>query len=208
MKNKNPFFLLIFISLLQPAFAQQEIELYPTPFSDELFIATTPNCGDSIQLEVYNRWGIELINDKKHLVIKPDTIEYKLKLQNGVYILRYQQNNQEVITKAIRSGDSSTVTINLVISDNNLYCFERPFEIYPNPSSDGLFKIHQTNIGLPYKITINDAVGNLISQKTVENRNTSAYSLNLSKEADGTYFIKIESQHGTNIHRLILAREN
>ncbi len=206
MKIRTTVYTLLGLTFGLACFAQQDPELYPNPFREEIFFITTPSCGDSIKLEIFNTSGVELLGDKKQKVLMADTIRYRLKLDNGIFFLRYQENTNEVAKKIMWIGDSTTATINLVLSGENLNCFEYPFEIFPNPMSNGTFSVRQKNLSVNYALTVHDGAGNLIFQSNEKNRTSTTRQFNLSHEADGTYFITVKAGDEQITEKLLLLR--
>jgi hypothetical protein len=84
------------------------------------------------------------------------------------------------------------------------FALQNKFEVYPNPS-DGLV---QMNISLTGKydtrLTIVDALGRVVENKSLGLIDQYQSSINLSKQLPGIYLITIETQKGRVSRRLIL----
>ena len=74
-------------------------------------------------------------------------------------------------------------------------------KIYPNPSS-GIFTIALGNSDRNQKVEVLNSYGQIVYESAIENQ-TSA-TIDLSRQAKGMYFIKVRSEHGVGIRKVIV----
>ncbi len=112
--------------------------------------------------------------------------------------LTFQFHSDPGVTGA---GWSASISCSGSIGINNS-SIENAIDVYPNPSK-GIFNI-ATRTASPVTLTVTDTFGKEILQHTL---NTSIkFSLNLSEEPNGIYFLKFKSASGTNVKRIVLNR--
>jgi len=104
-------------------------------------------------------------------------------------------------------ADKQTIRINtkLISCPQNIDSEEHKdnFLLYPNPSSDGLFKINCFNNNL-ISIEIFDIKGQKITE--IQNNQNTSILLNLAKFNNGIYWAKISSNQGVFVQKIVLAK--
>jgi len=104
-------------------------------------------------------------------------------------------------------ADKQTIRINtkLISCPQNIDSEEHKdnFLLYPNPSSDGLFKINCLNNNL-ISIEIFDIKGQKITE--IQNNQNTSILLNLAKFNNGIYWAKISSNQGVFVQKIVLAK--
>jgi hypothetical protein len=121
---------------------------------------------------------------------------------NGTITATYQQNLTPVIRTAnllVNGTGTIPATVKVIQLPSFVSLDENPettLQVYPNPTT-GLFVINNPTSELQnMKVTILDVHGQIVLSKFCANSNS--YSFDLSNEAKGNYFMKIET--GKKIH--------
>lgn len=182
--------------------AQNKVTIYPNPFEEEITFTTTAQCGDSILFEVYNMSGQVMLHHKENIASHPETFVYKESLPVGVYLIRITRDTTSIFAKVIRSDERGPATIKLAFTEIN--CIDQPFEIFPNPSADGVVKIRQINIQRSYELEIFDISGRRIWKETVKDRTEDVHLTDLSSHPKGSYYIRIKSSGEEYSFKIIL----
>ena len=87
-----------------------------------------------------------------------------------------------------------------VIANTNEIKSENNFNIYPNPSSNGIFNIN-SNILQEAQILIFDVNGKVITSKSISNQEN---TIDISNAGSGLFFIKIETENSINWGKIII----
>ncbi len=126
---------------------------------------------------------------------------------NNATILNQETNETFVPTS--NGSFAVIVTLNNCIDTSACFVYdntglsvdqEKLVTIYPNPT-DGIFSISFNGIDCE-QLILTDFTGRTI--KTISNiQTTDLYSLDLSKEADGTYFLKIQSKRLNYTYKVV-----
>ncbi len=74
--------------------------------------------------------------------------------------------------------------------------------IYPNPSSNGLYTVDLSGTSNRTTITVYDLVGKIISTENIDS--SSKHLINLSNQANGSYFVSIKNDSGITTKKIIL----
>ena len=181
--------------------AQNNVTVSPNPFEDEITLTTTAQCGDSILFEVYNMSGQVILHHKEKIAFHPVTFVYRENLPVGVYLIRIATDTTSTHAKVIRSNERGPANIKLAFTEIN--CSDQPFEIFPNPSPDGIFKIRQVNIDRSYQVEIFDISGKRIWFETVQGRSDEQHLIDLKAYPRGSYSLRIKSS-GEEFSSLII----
>lgn len=203
---KNLILCLLLIAAF-PALSQADLELFPNPFDEEVFLKSTPECGDSVALQVFDLHGVEVFRHSLE-VHAGDSLSFESKISTGIYILRYSEGGKTTTRKIVYSGNAAPAKLNLILSEDSLECSGNPFEVYPNPSKNGKFWLAQPDLELSYKYSVQNADGRLLWEESVQNRTSSKHLLDLSSHAGGVFFLRIISARGTETRKLMLLRQN
>ncbi len=88
------------------------------------------------------------------------------------------------------------------LAENN---FADEITIFPNPSANGKFQIASNKTQIT-KTEIYNSIGEKIYSSIPQLNNSPTLQLDLSSQPDGIYFLKIFSEHGTAVKKIILTR--
>lgn len=157
-------------------------------------------------LEIYDRWGKTLQHIEVKQVTAPDTFRYEMDLKEGMYIVRYSQNETTEGRRIISLQSNNPAYLNLVISDKNLKCDEANFEIFPNPTADGMLRIQNHNLSIDYQLVIFDSSGKLILNERVDQRAESDHTVDLQQRRNGVYYLQITTTEEVLTERILLIR--
>lgn len=193
--------MLLITSLWSTIFlAQNNVTVSPNPFEDEITFTTTAQCGDSLVFAVYDRWGRFYIDLDTQKVVQDLTLSYNVSLPEGAYFALISIDSSKHLLQIVRTSDEKSATINLALSE--VSCSDQPFEIFPNPSPEGTFKIRQVAIDRSYEVEIFDVSGKSVWQETVKDRSDDVHLMDLSDHPKGSYYIRIKSagkEYSSNI---------
>lgn len=193
--------------LLLLAFAsrgQSEVKVYPNPFTAEISIITHPSYGDSLSFEVFDVVGRSQFRMENQQVSNPETLSFFIELKAGIYITVVELGKEKFANRIIRIKSSpAQAKVNLVLSAEGLDCVEYPFNIFPNPSRDGLFYIRQPNTGLAFDIEIWNTAGKRVFSEEV-GHHLLDHKIDLGQQSPGLYFIRLVSVRGAVVKRILL----
>jgi hypothetical protein len=103
------------------------------------------------------------------------------------------------VTKNLRIDQTCTVGIENQPLNNNI-------SLYPNPA-DGLFTISFGNVGNHLGVIgIYDIRGELVAKENVSVNSNTQKTFDLTKAADGIYFVKIQLGNDVLMKKLTLSR--
>lgn len=74
--------------------------------------------------------------------------------------------------------------------------------VYPNPSSNGIFTVDLGNVNGKSNITVYDIVGNAIYSKEVS---SAKQNIDLNGKANGSYFMTVKNENGSVTKKIIIA---
>jgi hypothetical protein len=78
------------------------------------------------------------------------------------------------------------------------------FEVFPNPSNDGIFHIRlSTNLTTDTQLSLTDALGRDLNMNVVIPQGSTTLNLDLSEFADGMYYLQFISNEGTLSRKII-----
>lgn len=119
-------------------------------------------------------------------------------LPGDIYILI----NGRELNSEITDTTENTITANGLISSSKVENNQIKTEIYPNPNA-GSFTIKLTGTSdqkTVNKIVIYDAMGTIIQKTEILNE---AITIDISSQAKGVYFVKIENEQGITVEKII-----
>lgn len=203
---KLPCFFLLLSLIATIAKAQGEIAVYPNPFYEETTIVANPHCGDSISLEILDRWGQSRLHIEDGQVYHPDTSSFLLPLETGMYVAVIKVGQNKIVHKLVRTNDNIPhARVNLVLSPSRLNCVEYPFNIFPIPSSDGTFYVRQPNTALAYNIEIWNSAGKRVFHQKMGPHPVDQ-KFELAHAGPGLYYIRVTSFRGVETHKIMLSQ--
>ena len=110
--------------------------------------------------------------------------------------------NGRELNSEITDTTENTITANGLISSSKVENNQIKTEIYPNPNA-GSFTIKFTGTSdqkTVNKIVIYDAMGTIIQKTEILNE---AITIDISSQAKGMYFVKIENEQGVKVEKII-----
>jgi hypothetical protein len=155
------------------------------PFINSTNLTINNLSNDTISLKVYNRWG-QIVEDFYDNIVLTGTYTVTFSadtLSDGNYIASLVLNGQYHTINLVKSQSSS------IMERDNL----EKIEVYPNPIA-GRITIHAKNIK---NIEIYNLSGVLI-ESTIQN------DIDLSKQAKGTYIVKVITTYGIETKKVLL----
>ena len=112
----------------------------------------------------------------------------------------------EVILNAVGQvvPSAARLTSTAILSATTESSWANQIQIYPNPTADGKFFISTQNIDIQQIIVV-DLVGKVIQilDKTSIVQHTSSTEIPLSISASGTYFLKIQTERGVVVRKIV-----
>jgi len=88
----------------------------------------------------------------------------------------------------------TTATVGIATKESNL----SNIQVYPNPSSDGLFNLRNVSTGTA---SVYDLLGKLVYSQSITNSNQ---LINLSAQGKGLYILKVTSNNTDKIQKLVI----
>ena len=135
---------------------------------------------------------------------EPQSSEFTVATEDSCYVwngTEYCENGDFIQTLTDQFGCDSTVTLHLTLRVGvTQYDEQYDLTIYPNPTSGILYIESGTNIG---RLHLYNAFGQKIKSRLVNGANG---SLDLSDLATGTYFIRVETDKGVVVKKVIKNR--
>lgn len=107
------------------------------------------------------------------------------------------------ITYMIRANFGEVVTTTTGLSNQLL---EANISVYPNPTDGNCTLIIDHNQVSNYVVSVHDALGREVKRLDLKNILSQAINLDLSNEANGMYFIKVQSGNRTTTQKVFLNR--
>ncbi len=142
-----------------------------------------PDSGTNQQLS--NGYVTYSVRQKPNLAIATQ-------IKNTAYI--YFDYNPAVVTNTTLNTIKSTTSIKEIKNENEI-------SIYPNPSS-GIFTVALGNLDRNCKVEVLNSYGQIVYESALENQTLA--TIDLSRQAKGMYFIKVRSEQGVVIRKVIV----
>ncbi len=142
-----------------------------------------PDSGTNQQLS--NGYVTYSVRQKPNLAIATQ-------IKNTAYI--YFDYNPAVVTNTTLNTIKSPTSIKEIKNENEI-------SIYPNPSS-GIFTLALGNLCRNQKVEVLNSYGQIVYESAIENKTFA--TIDLSRQAKGMYFIKVKSEQGVWIRKVIV----
>lgn len=99
------------------------------------------------------------------------------------------------------SGESKAFSVNYVLANNTFKANTTAIFVYPNPTNGTLKIALPDNFGLPNSYSINNSLGQVLAQKTIQSEND--LSINTASLSSGVYFITVTKDNERKTLRFI-----
>lgn len=183
----------------------------PYQFSDTLKVYASTDCGVTWTL-LYNKYGSNLQTgpplSSQSVGWVPSASEWRMET---VSLLPYTS----AASLLIKFRSISDFEDNLYIDDINImnttgvnsFDLSSAINLFPNPSNTGMFNL---NVALGVRTDINvrvtNALGQVVEQVSENNTLGGMYSLDLSAQANGVYFVEVTAGEETTVQRVVISR--
>jgi Secretion system C-terminal sorting domain/Pregnancy-associated plasma protein-A len=183
----------------------------PYQYSDTLNVYVSTNCGLT-WTQVYNKFGAQLQTapplTSNSVAFIPNSTQWRLET---VSLSPYIGNG----TVYVKFRNASSYEDNLYIDDINIMSvtgvsendFNNNVNLFPNPSNTGMFNM---NIALANRnnltVRVSNALGQTVSQFTENNTTGGQYSLDLSTQPNGVYFVEVTAGDEKSVQRIVINR--
>ncbi len=183
----------------------------PYQYSDTLEVLVSTDCG-ATWTTVYKKWGANLqtatpVSSNSAGWVPSSSAQWRMET---VSLLPYQSSSALMI----RFRNITDYEDNLYLDDINIMnstdvpqlALGNSVSLFPNPSQ-GIFNLNvalgaQKDLG----VTVTNSLGQVVTQFTQSSTYGGLYTLDLSQEANGVYFVEVYAGEERTVQRIVINR--
>ena len=183
----------------------------PYQYSDTLKVYASTDCG-ATWTQLYNKYGATLQTgtplSSTSVGWVPAANEWRMET---VSLLPYTSATSLII----KFRSISDFEDNLYIDDINImnttgvnsFDLGSAINLFPNPSNTGMFNLNVAlGVRTDMNIRVTNAMGQTVSMISENNSLGGMYSLDLSAEANGVYFVEVSAGEEKSVQRIVISR--